>query len=249
MELEQQIQELNQLVDPWAVKKSKHVKGPYTTGEYVEYQLRRIFGPQNWSFTILSGPETITISNSEAYAQAVGRLTVRFADGSEVTQDSSGVWPLRATAASNGGTLENTAAERYETVLKAACTDALKAAAERIGTCFRPMSDLDLEAHVNREAFRSSESGKRIAEIPAEESARHLHGDPEPEKPTKANGDARPAANPPATSTAFWGKANDMVAAGTLTKPQADEIFASCKTNDGVDWQAAIAKLEEHGGH
>jgi len=83
----------------------------------------------------------------------VGRLSVRFADGSEAHQDDIGIWPLTATGARNGGTLESTAAERYETVEKAARTDCLKNAARNLGLCFGPTTDLELLAHIKRQAY------------------------------------------------------------------------------------------------
>jgi len=158
MTLEEQIAALGQLAHKWAVREAKQVRGAFTSGEYVEYQLRRILGPHAWSFTILQGPEIVTISETEAYAQVVGRLHASFADGSDVHQDAVGVWPLRASNARGGGTLGATSAERYEAVLKAACTDALKAAAERLGSCFRPLSDPELRRQILREQFRHAPS-------------------------------------------------------------------------------------------
>ncbi len=160
MTLDEQLQALSALVDEWAIKRDRHVKGRYTSGEYVEYQLRRIFGPHRWSFTVRDGPEIVRISESEAYARVTGRLHVTFADGTRTHQDAPGVWPLRATNAAKGGTLETTAAERFETVLKAACTDALKCAAERIGSCFRPLGDLELEGTIKRWAYYESDEGR-----------------------------------------------------------------------------------------
>lgn len=136
-----QMDRLRRLVDRPFVKTAKEVKGAFTTGEYVTWLLNDIFGPSNWAFTILQGPEMITLNEKAAYAQVVGRLEVTFADGSTSHQDDIGIWPLVATAARKGGTLEDTAPERYETACKAARTDCLKNATYNLGTCFAPLSD------------------------------------------------------------------------------------------------------------
>jgi hypothetical protein len=139
--LSSQLEKLQKLVDSAFVKTAKEVKGAFTTGEYVTWLLNDIFGPFRWNFTILQGPELITLSEQAAYAQVVGRLEVVFADGTKTHQDDIGIWPLVATGARKGGTLEDTAPERYETACKAARTDCLKNAAYNFGTCFAPLSD------------------------------------------------------------------------------------------------------------
>jgi len=169
MAFEKQLEALASFVDDWAVKTDQNVKGNFTSGDYVTWQLARIFGPMGWSFTILSGPEIITISEISAYVRVVGRLTVRFANGAEAHQDDIGIWPLRATKANEGGTLENTAAERYETVEKAARTDCLKNAAENLGTCFRPMTDLELAEAIKRKAYQAAAQPSKTAREATEE--------------------------------------------------------------------------------
>jgi len=149
-----QLEELEKLVHDRFIQKNENVKGAFTSGDFVEWRLRNIFGPQNISVELRDGPRVVTISESQAYTQALIRLSVRFADGTETYQDAVGVWPLAATKAREGGTLENTAPERYETVLKACQTDGIKAAAERLGTCFRPLSDLALKAFVVEREYR-----------------------------------------------------------------------------------------------
>ncbi len=150
--VQEQLNALAALVEDWAIKKSGQVKGPYTSGDYVTLRLNQIFTPAGWSFTILEGPQMITINEGNAYARLVGRLSVRFKNGAEAHQDDIGIWPLRATKANRGGTLETTAAERYETAEKAARTDCLKNAARNLGTCFAPQTDLELLAHIKRQA-------------------------------------------------------------------------------------------------
>lgn len=149
-----QLEELEKLVHDRFIQTNDNVKGAFTSGDFVEWRLRNIFGPQNISVELRDGPRVVTISESQAYTQALIRLSVRFADGTETYQDAVGVWPLAATKAKEGGTLEKTAPERYETVLKACQTDGIKAAAERLGTCFRPLSDLALKAFVAEREYR-----------------------------------------------------------------------------------------------
>ena len=150
MDTDEQLKALAEFPHDWAVHRNQNVKAPFTSGDYVEWQLRRIFGPNKFSVEFLRPPELITVSGSEAYTQATVRLHLEFADGSKTYQDGTGIWPLKATRASEGGTLENTAAERYETALKAAITDGVKAAAERVGNCFRVLSDQELVGAIKR---------------------------------------------------------------------------------------------------
>ena len=183
---EEQLTALGALVADWAVKKDKNVKGQFTSGDYVTYHLSQIFTPAGWSFTILQGPTVVTLSETSAYVRLVGRLSVRFADGSKAHQDDIGIWPLTATGARNGGTLETTAAERYETVEKAARTDCLKNAARNLGLCFGPTTDLELLAHIKRQAFEAIASPPRSA---AQHTA-ELFGEDKlpPEPPKEASG-------------------------------------------------------------
>lgn len=178
---DEQLKELAQLVDPDLVQRNQNVKGPYTTGDVVEDTLRRIFGPDKISVEII-GSQTINISASELYAQAIVRLHVEFSNGRKVYQDAIGIWPLKA--GDKAGSLENTPAERYETVIKAAVTDALKACAERLGRCFRPMSDQGYAAKLGREAYQN---GKPPATQEQTEKKREaVFGKPEDPKNGKA---------------------------------------------------------------
>lgn len=124
-----------------------HVKGPFTTGDYVRWKMNQIFGPENWSHTILHGPELVKVNELSAYVQTTVRLDVRFASGETVTHDDVGVAVLQAT---RGSDLDGTMPERYETVLKAAVTDAVKACAEYLGVCFRPLGDDALDGYLRR---------------------------------------------------------------------------------------------------
>ena len=170
---EKQFAALAEPVEDWALKKSKNVHGIYTSGEFVTHKLNQIFTPGGWSFTIKQGPEVITINEANAYVRLVGRLSVRFGDGTEAHQDDIGIWPLRASNIQSGGTLVDTAAERYETVEKAARTDCLKNAARNFGTCFAPLGDLELVAAKRRADYEHTEES-------AEESIAQLYGDAKP---------------------------------------------------------------------
>lgn len=192
---EHQVEALAALVEDWAIKKDRAVKGPFTSGDYVTYCLNEIFTPAGWSFTILSGPELITINKASAYIQLTGRLTIRFANGHEAHQDDIGIWPFTATKAKEGGTLADTAPERYETVLKAARTDCLKNAARNLGTCFAPLTDLELQAAIERRAYRENAR----AEIPksTEEQIGDLFGSEPPQKPPEPELEGEASESPP----------------------------------------------------
>jgi len=217
MTYEQQLEALASFVDDWAVKQDKAVKGEFTSGDYVTWQLNRIFSPGHWDFQILNGPEIVTLNEANAYVRVIGRLTVRFADGLEAYQDDIGIWPLRATKANQGGTLENTAAERYETVEKAARTDCLKNAAQNLGTCFRPMTDLELVEAVKRIAYQQSNTPSGSAKKDVEE----LFGEsptitsPEPESAAKAE---ESAPEPPETAQEGMKAVGDMAPAEPIIR-------------------------------
>jgi hypothetical protein len=143
--VEAQRHALSAPVEPRFIHRSQNVKGPYTTGDYVRWKLNQIFGLDNWSHTIIKGPDLVTLNDQNAYVQVAIRLTVQFANGQQVVHDDVGVVPLQA---SRGAALENTSPERYEGVLKAAITDGVKACAEYLGLCFRPVADEALNAAV-----------------------------------------------------------------------------------------------------
>lgn len=179
---EEQLEALAALVEDWAVKKNKAVKGAFTSGDFVTYRLNQIFTPAHWNFTMLDGPKLIAISEKLAYAQVVGRLAVRFSDGSEAHQDDIGIWPFVATKAREGKLLDETAPERYETVLKAARTDCLKNAARNLGMCFAPQTDLELLAYIKRQAHlkNTQDKSKRSA---AQDTAELFGGEPSQKPP------------------------------------------------------------------
>ena len=249
MEFEQQVKALSELVEPWAVKQVRGVKGKFTSGEYVEHKLRKIFGPNAWSFVIQAGPDIVTVSGTIAYAKATGRLTCTFANGDVVIQDAVGVWPLKATDANNGGTLEATAAERYETVLKAACTDALKAAAERVGSCFRPLTDANLLGYLNAQNQRRQKVDPDTGEVKEEEPKAKAETTKPASTAGDGNGKSKPAAQPVSSvdpsSTGFWTLANALIEQGKMKKSYPVGAVTRNTTDKVTNWPAAIAELQK----
>lgn len=183
---------LSKLPDKRFIQTSAQVKGPYTSGGYVIWQLNSIFGPDNWRHTLVHGPEIVRLSDSQAYVQVTVRIDAQFANGNQVAHEDVGVWPLAATNAKAGGTLDDTAPERYETVLKACVTDGLKACAEYFGVCFRPLADQALAAAIAGHGAGSSVSG---SSIPGSSTFNSANGrQPVERKPVPAP--AEPAAPP-----------------------------------------------------
>jgi hypothetical protein len=177
-------------VDPAVIKTKSEIKGPYTSGEYIRWKLNDIFGPDNWQHTILDGPKLVDVNERNAYVQVTIRLVTQFADGSQVTHDDVGVWPL---VASKDKKLEDAAPERYETVIKAAITDGVKACAEYLGICFRPMADDQLKAYLQNhivkpagQAPKPTPNGQKVT--------------PESQPATTALADVTATGNQPATS-------------------------------------------------
>ncbi|MBE0408798.1 MAG: hypothetical protein IBX69_03600 [Anaerolineales bacterium] len=145
--IELQRQALDTPVDQRFIYQTQHVKGPYTTGDYVRWKLNQIFGPDNWSHSLIKGPDLIPVNDRSAYIQVTVRLEVRFANDHQVVHEDVGIWPFQAT---RGSDLGSTVPERYETVLKAAITDGIKACSEYLGTCFRPLGDDALNRHIRK---------------------------------------------------------------------------------------------------
>ena len=236
MTVQEQLDALNTTVPQWAVKRDPRVKGEFTSGEYIEWQLRQIFGSNGWQLAITSSPEIVTISESDGYARCGVTLTVMFADGERIFHAAVGVWPLRASNAKNGGTLEQTASERYETALKACITDGLKAAAERLGSCFRPLGDENLIAHLASESYRSSSLGKAEETKTATEHLEDLGFKSPKPKPAKSNGNS--TAN---TKADFFKLATAAVAAGV----EPGTVTRIVKVHQPSDnWPTACAELQ-----
>lgn len=181
--IEEQREALAAPVESRFVKTDPHVKGPYTTGDFVIWKLNEIFGPDNWEHMVQQGPELVTNNDQNAYAQVLVRLRVQFANGSQVTHDDVGIWPFKAT---RGSTLEDTAPERYETVIKAAITDGIKACVEYLGICFRPMADQNLYKHITGRARAAAKKEK------APTNVGEAKEQPEPQVAGAQPGDGKP---------------------------------------------------------
>lgn len=229
MNYQEQIEALGKMVENRFVKTKPEVKGPFTSGDYVRYQLNKIFGPDKWSSLILKGPDLVTLNDNNAYVQTVVRLSVEFANGSIVTHDDVGVWPLVATKKQNGNGsvgLGNTAPERYETVLKSVVTDGLKACTEHLGLCFRPLADKDLEKIVvnastgsasgastgsangastpdNKMPVNGNGNGKTTSTQPTYAPAQGIKSDPPTNAPTPSTTSTQPT-NAPVSSTTYY---------------------------------------------
>jgi hypothetical protein len=145
--LELQLKELDKFPPKWALKTltaAQTQKSPYTSGDYVRWQLNRIFGPHRGSHKVLSFDHVET-GERFGFGRAVVRLQTTFADGTEVVHEDIGITPLRAKS---GADLANTPPEPFEMADKGAVTDGLKGCAEHLGLCFRPLSDTALEARI-----------------------------------------------------------------------------------------------------
>ena len=136
--VELQRSELSKPVDERFVRRTAGDKGAYTTGDYVRLMLNQVFGPDNWSHTVLSGPELVRLTAGGAYVKTLVRLTVRFANGQQVVHEDVGVTVLDP---GRSLPLDEVAPEHFEVALKAAVTDGLKACAAHLGPCFRPLGD------------------------------------------------------------------------------------------------------------
>lgn len=186
---------LGRLVAKTFIREKREVKGPYTTADFVMWALNEIFGPSNWSFTILEGPELVMYSDTLGYSKATVRLKARFVNGDEVEHDEVGVWPLRASKINQGGTFETTPPEVYEQVLKSAVTDGLKACTDHIGKCFRPIADNELEGFlIRRQAKADLKANGQSAEgEDPKKSADDLYGEKAEPEPKKAEPKAKKA--------------------------------------------------------
>jgi hypothetical protein len=58
---------LDSPVEPRFICQNSHIKGPFTTGDYVRWKMNQIFGPDNWSHTILQGPDLVKVNDLNAY--------------------------------------------------------------------------------------------------------------------------------------------------------------------------------------
>jgi len=237
MTYEEQLEALATLIEDIHVRRSPRVKGPYASSDYVTWKLNQIFTPACWSFTILSGPELVRLNDTAAYVQVTGRLTVTFANSATVTRDETGAWPLVATK--NGGTLDNTAPERYETALKAAVSDTLKACAERLGVCFRPLIDQEFHEYLRREQYRRScppsppqSAQSAIADLYGDDE--QLGGGDKAKEKARANAEARDQ---------FYVLSSQAIRDGHVESPAVNELIKNA--NSHGDWTIALQALHD----
>ncbi len=94
--LERQVELLWLTPPAWAVQSDPQVAGgkPWTPHEYVVQALDMIFGPEGWSYDVLSVAYHV-LPNSEAQVHTTGQLSVTFADGSVATRFDVGIAPIR----------------------------------------------------------------------------------------------------------------------------------------------------------
>lgn len=220
---------LDSPVEPPFICQNPHVKGPFTTGDYVRWKMNQIFGPDNWSHTILQGPALVKVNDLNAYVQVTVRLNIRFADGRQVTHDDVGVAVLQAT---RGSDLEGTMPERYETVLKSAITDGVKACAEYLGICFRPLGDEVLDKYVRGHKRKSSQPGHRDSQVPSRKV-----GEKETASPSLASDES--AVGP----TDFWSRFAELERQGLITPNLRNAPEVKQASRDG-DWSHLVAWLE-----
>jgi hypothetical protein len=222
--IELQRQALNTPVDHRFINQTQHVKGPYTTGDYVRWKLNQIFGPDNWSHMLLNGPDLIPVNDRNAYVQVTVSLEVNFANGHQVIHHDVGVWPLQAT---RGSDLDGTVPERYETVLKAAITDGIKACSEYLGTCFRPLGDEILDRHIRR--------GK-LSPMVKDQRSRI-------EKPVSISVDSISNRDSSFGPTNFWSRFNELELAGRIPADLRDSPNIKQAQETG-DWSNLIQWLD-----
>jgi hypothetical protein len=238
---EQQLDELAALVESIHVHKAPHVKGPYTTSDYVTWRLNAIFTPAGWSFRILEGPSIETISDGTAYVRCTGRISVMFANGSLAERDEIGCWPMTAKGGA-GEDLHATPPENYETVLKASVSDALKACAERLGPTFRPLTDLELDGHLRGERalnnHKAGDAKQAIRDLFDAEPATSAAPTPQGQMPLPA--EAQPTAQGQRLAKdSFYQQTSILLKDKRITAAEINRLAQQAKTDGWI----AVLKL------
>lgn len=224
---------LNTPVEPRFICKKPHIKGPFTTGDYIRWKMNQIFGPDNWSHTILQGPELVKINDLSAYVQVTVRLTVQFANDLTAIHDDLGVSILQATRGSN---LDGTSPERYETVFKAAITDAVKACAEYLGICFRPLGDESLDNHVRGQERIASLHTREASSAPSRKLNKEKTG-----QPVSSVQESKLARVGP---TEFWSRFAELERQGLISADLRHAAEVKQTKLEG-DWSHLLAWLEQ----
>lgn len=224
---------LNTPVDPRFICKKSHVKGPFTTGDYIRWKLNQIFGPDNWSHIILEGPELVKINDLSAYVRVTVRLTVQFANDRTVIHDDIGVSILQATRGSN---LDGTSPERYETVVKAAITDGVKACAEYLGICFRPIGDESLDTYVRGQKPTAILHRRDPSKAPSRKSHKEKTG--QPVSSSQESNEARVG------PTEFWSRFAELERQGLISADLRHAAEVKQFKEEG-DWSQLLSWLEQ----
>lgn len=101
---------------------------PYLSGDMVKFKLNKIFGPAGWGYETISWPRLVEVGDAAFY---LGEYEVwfRFADGTVVKRQVSGLVPLR------GGS-EGAKTNIVRMGIGGCVTDAIKEAAATLGPAF-----------------------------------------------------------------------------------------------------------------
>ena len=251
---EEQLHQLAQLVDEVHIRKHPRVKGPYTTSDYVTWRLNNILTPTGWSFELLTGPDLVHIDDQKAYIRCTGRLSITLANGQSAFRDDVGVWPLYAAKIGEGGLLDQTAPELYETAIKAAVSDCLKACAERLGATFRPLLDIDFGAWLRYQQSEAIRAAKPKLQMDANQAIAELFdgvdiapkaSDPSPKKSTPSPPKAQPEKDQHEYKTEFYALAGPAIASGKVTGA---EVNALSKGANGDGWDTVLVELKKRIG-
>jgi len=201
----------------------------YLSADYVDHKANEIFGPDGWSYEVISA----AIQEDLGLAVAKVQVTIVWADGSYTTRtDVGGRPPSLPKNPSPFGT-----GEAWEHALKAAATDARKNALRSLG----PALGLDLEGKINwRKHNRKKAQKPQKTSVPKNQQALKK---PKAKAETKAD---------PATgempigddATAFWSLYNEAGQQAGIERHAAADLAAEAN-GDKEAWAEAIRKLWE----
>ena len=95
--LDEQLKMMKRLVPEWAIQTDNRVAHgkPWVPHEYVTHMLDTVFGPDCWSFEV-GAIKPITLPNNDQLIYVPGKMTVRFADGSQVVRSDVGIGLVQA---------------------------------------------------------------------------------------------------------------------------------------------------------
>lgn len=124
--LKEQLEMLETWPDPREFAKPDQGSSvPYLSGDIIKYKLNAIFGPQNWGYETISWPHLVEVGDAAFY---LGEYEVwfRFADGTLIKRQVSGLVPLRGGA-------EGAKTNIIRMGIGGCVTDAIKEAAATLG--------------------------------------------------------------------------------------------------------------------